>query len=127
MALPKDFHSSIVHLLYFQRKDDDSDTCGYSTADLDDIYNLELEDLVSKGSWNNPPESWGDIQPVQMGGSDDGSAKKYEVSPCDDCKQTGWTDWSLRPNKLFNKVCPHGKGYLCLPCFSKRVIKQEIK
>lgn len=49
----------------------------------------------------------------------DGNPIKHDV-PCQDCGSTYWPDW-LVPHGLFNRVCPGGNGYLCLPCFSNRL------
>lgn len=44
--------------------------------------------------------------------------------PCNDCGSSFWPDWTLLPHAVFNAVCPDG-GYLCLPCFARRVIDKE--
>lgn len=40
--------------------------------------------------------------------------------PCSDCGSSHWVDWALKPDSLFNQICPGGNGYLCFPCFVKR-------
>jgi hypothetical protein len=45
--------------------------------------------------------------------------------PCEDCGSKYWHDWYL-PDAVFNSVCPGGNGYLCLPCFGKRMEKKGM-
>jgi len=48
-----------------------------------------------------------------------GKPEKHPV-PCNDCRSDYWVDYVL-PHPVFNAVCPGGEGYLCLPCFTKRM------
>lgn len=48
-----------------------------------------------------------------------GEPIKHPV-PCEDCGSDYWMDWLL-PHPVFNAICPGGNGYLCLPCFAKRM------
>lgn len=48
-----------------------------------------------------------------------GEPEKHPI-PCDDCRSDEWADYLL-PHSVWNAVCPGGAGYLCLPCFAKRM------
>lgn len=52
-----------------------------------------------------------------------GKPEKHPA-PCNDCGSDYWVDWIL-PHPVFNAVCPGGSGYLCLPCFVKRMESQD--
>lgn len=54
-----------------------------------------------------------------------GKPVKHPV-PCNDCGSDYWVDWTL-PHAVFNAVCPGGSGYLCLPCFVKRMEAQNAQ
>lgn len=47
------------------------------------------------------------------------SGKPEKMGECDDCGSKYWIDWVV-PHPVFNAVCPK-EGYLCLPCFAKRM------
>lgn len=41
--------------------------------------------------------------------------------PCEVCGSYVWVDWVLKPDTLFNQYCSGGNGYLCFPCFCRKV------
>lgn len=63
-----------------------------------------------------------DPKAVNLGGTQ----KDSHSIPCEDCGSKDWPDWVLLPHELFNQICPSGNGYLCLSCFSKRVLQSRL-